>query len=233
GDRTSQHALDVLVRQGLCVLCPLHGHGLRAGDVTNHDWWTGATGAVGLDPAVFGDHEAIEKLCEVLHHVIALWLAVHQHIQTEAFLQLNDAGYFLAQLLNILLIAQDTIAVIRAGLTNIRGLRERTNRRGRQDRQLQRLLRFLTLSESRLTLYLAIRQRGRAVCHLLVVGTGRFSAGTHRAVRAGIGFRSIQWALCQGNNLADLLIGKGEPRGDINWQVRLRLHGVWNMLQRY
>ena len=46
GHRTGEHALDVVLRERLGVLGPLGGHRSRAGDVTNHDWRTGATGAI-------------------------------------------------------------------------------------------------------------------------------------------------------------------------------------------
>ena len=42
---------------------------------------------VGLDPSVLGGHEAVEQLGEVLDHVVALGLAVHQYIQAEALLE--------------------------------------------------------------------------------------------------------------------------------------------------
>ena len=37
------------------------------------------------------DVEAFEVLGEVLDHVVALGLAVHQHVEAELFLQLDDA----------------------------------------------------------------------------------------------------------------------------------------------
>ena len=158
---------------------------------------------------------------------------MNQNVQAEAFLQLNDAGNFLAQFLNILLIGQVAGAVVSAGLTNIGGLWERTNGGGWQCRQTKRLLCFLALRKCRLTLHLALWQRRGAVCHLLVVGTGRFSAGTHGAVRAGISFCRIQRTCSQRYYFTDLFIGEREPCGDIDRQVRLCFHGVWNMLQRY
>src|SRR5699024_9917487 len=118
----------------LCVLSPLHGHCRWTGDVTNHDWWTGATGAIRLDPAVFGDYEAIEKLREVLHHVVALWLTVIQKVQACTPLQLYDAVNFLAQFLIVLLIGRVDCAVVSVRLTDIGGLLERTSGGGWQCR---------------------------------------------------------------------------------------------------
>ena len=48
----------------------------RIGGFTQRD-------AVALHPAVLGEGEAVELLAEVLDHVVALGLAVHQHVEAE------------------------------------------------------------------------------------------------------------------------------------------------------
>src|SRR2546430_11654342 len=45
--------------------------------------------AVGLDPAVLGERKPRELLAKVLDHVVALELAVHEHVQADLFLQLD------------------------------------------------------------------------------------------------------------------------------------------------
>ena len=158
---------------------------------------------------------------------------MNQNVQAEALLQLNDASDFLAQFLNVLLIGQVAGAVVSARLTDIGGLWERTNGGGWQCRQTKRLLCFLALRKCRLTLHLALWQRRGAVSNLLVVGTSRFRTGTHCTVGTSISFCRIQRTCSQSYNFADLFIGEREPCGDIDRQVRLCLHGVWNVLQRY
>src|SRR5699024_3597625 len=116
---TSKHALDVLLRQRLRVLCPLHGHRLWTRDITNHDWRTGSTGTIRLHPTICCDYEAIEKLCEVLHHFIALWIAMKQHIHAQPCLQLNHVRNCLAQFSHVLLITQVAGAMISACLADV------------------------------------------------------------------------------------------------------------------
>src|SRR5665648_308345 len=52
----------------------------------------GAPRAVGLHPAVLGDREAVQQLGEVLHHVVALGLPVHQHVEAQSLLQGDRRG---------------------------------------------------------------------------------------------------------------------------------------------
>ena len=55
-----------------------------------------AARAVGLHPAVLGEGEALELLAEILDHVVALELAVHQHVEADLLL---DADGILGLLL--------------------------------------------------------------------------------------------------------------------------------------
>ncbi len=82
--RAGQHALDRLVGQRLRVGGPVDRHRRGPGDVTVEDRRAHAAAAVGLHPAVLGGGEAVQLLGEVLHHVVALRLAVHQHVQAES-----------------------------------------------------------------------------------------------------------------------------------------------------
>lgn len=80
-DRTGEHALDGLVRERLGVRGPVDGDRLRPRDVAPQDRRTRAARAVRLHPAVARDREPVEVLREVLDHVVALGLAVHQHVR--------------------------------------------------------------------------------------------------------------------------------------------------------
>lgn len=101
--RTGQHAFHRFVGQRLRVLRPLDGDRRRAADVADNDRRLHAAGAVALHPAVLGKDKAIKVLAEILHHVVTLGFAVHQHIETQTLL-LGD------RLLNVF---GDTGAVVR------------------------------------------------------------------------------------------------------------------------
>jgi hypothetical protein len=60
---------------------PVDGHRVAARDVPVEDRWPHATGSIGLHPAVLRGEEPVELLGEVLHHVVAFRLAVHQHVE--------------------------------------------------------------------------------------------------------------------------------------------------------
>ena len=234
--RTSQHALDVLVGQRLCVLRPLGGHGLWARNVTDDDWWTGATGTVGLYPAVFGDHETVEKLREVLHHVVTLWLAVYQHVDAQVFLQLDHGSDLAAQLFDVLLVGELAGAVIGTRTTDLLGLWERTNGGGWQLRQTQFILDLDALCELRLAGNLAFWQLRDALGDGVVVGALGFFTGAQGALGAGEGLLYLVALAVQGSsnghNLGDLLVCEGEPASNVDRQVLFCLNGVWHVLQR-
>ena len=122
--RAGEHTLDVVLRERLCVLGPLGGHRSRAGDVTYDYWRAGAAGAIRLDPAVFGGYEAIEQLSKVLDHVIALRLAVHEYIEAEALLQLNDGLDLILEGGVVVGVGKLALAVRRTRLADFLGLWE-------------------------------------------------------------------------------------------------------------
>ena len=185
----------MLLRQRLRVGDPLNGHGLRAGDVADDDRRTGAAGAIRLDPAVVGDHEAVEQLREVLHHVVALRLAVDQHVDAQALLQLDDRGDLVLLRLDVGGVVDDAGLVVGARLAHLVGLREGADGGGRQLRQVQRLLRLDALVKGGLALDLAVRQGGDAGLDGLVVHARRLAAGAHGAVGAGEGLARGDGAL--------------------------------------
>ena len=68
--------------------------GLGAADVAEQDRRLHAARAVGLHPAELAERVAVELLAEVFDHVVALGLAVHEHVQSQRFLLAHAAGDF-------------------------------------------------------------------------------------------------------------------------------------------
>src|SRR5712692_3415053 len=88
-DGSREHPLHGPVGVGLRERAPPHGHRLGARYVAVDDRRLHVAGAVGLHPAVLGEGEPLELLPEVLHHVVALELAVHEHVESQVFLDLE------------------------------------------------------------------------------------------------------------------------------------------------
>ena len=84
--RSGEHALHRALGQRLGRLPPAHRDRLRPGDVAEQDRRLDAAAAVGLHPAGVREREAVELLAEVLDHVVALGLAVHEHVEAEPLL---------------------------------------------------------------------------------------------------------------------------------------------------
>src|SRR5713226_10773883 len=89
--RAGQHSLHRAGGLGLGEGAPAYRHRPGPRDVAVDDRRLHVARAVGLHPAVLGERESLELLAEVLHHVVALELAVHEHIEAELFLQLQGA----------------------------------------------------------------------------------------------------------------------------------------------
>src|SRR5665811_595363 len=92
---------------------------------------------IGLHPAVLGDGEAVQMLGKILHHVVAFGLAVHDDIQADLLLQVDnvlDLGLHEADVLGL---AQDVPGQLCAASTDVAGLWERADRRGGQERQVK------------------------------------------------------------------------------------------------
>ena len=100
GYRTGEHSLHRQLGARLCEGAPIHGHRLLALHVAIDYWWFHAAGTVALNPSVLGEGKACQLLAEILHHVVALKLAVHQHIQSNLLLPFYAfSGFFLQQLI--------------------------------------------------------------------------------------------------------------------------------------
>ena len=85
-DGAGEHALDGGVGEGLGERRPFDRDGFRARDIPPQDGGACAAAAVTLHPAVGGDGEPVEVLGEVLHHVVTLGFAVHEHIEADVLL---------------------------------------------------------------------------------------------------------------------------------------------------
>ena len=86
------------------------------------------------------DVEAFEVLGEVLDHVVALGLAVHQDVVAELFLQLHNALDLVLHELLVLLVGEVALVVAGTGGADLGGLREGADGGGGQRRQVQGLL---------------------------------------------------------------------------------------------
>lgn len=82
-----------------------------------------------------GGGKAIEALGEVLHHVVALRLTVDQHVQPDRLLGPDDAlNLYLAES-PIVLIRHEARCVLLTRSTDLSGLGEGSDGRGREGRQ--------------------------------------------------------------------------------------------------
>ena len=82
------------------------------------------------------DGEAVELLGEVLDHVVALGLAVHEDVEAELLLQLDDALDLGLHELLVLPRRQLALAGAGPGGADLAGLREGADRGGGQRRQV-------------------------------------------------------------------------------------------------
>src|SRR5690606_30543015 len=167
GHRAGEHALDRTTGQRLRVPGPVHGHRRGPGDVAVDDRRLHAARAVALHPAVAGEGEAVELFAEVLDHVVALELAVHQHVQADALL-LAYAAFGLGGDEGLVPFRrQPAGAEVGAGLADLRGLRERADGGGRVQRQAEALLlRLPARREGRLAAVDALLQRCNSRGHV-------------------------------------------------------------------
>ncbi len=219
------------------MLDPSHGHGLEPADVPVDDRRLHAAGAVALDPAVAGEDEPVEHLAEVLDHVVAFRLAVDQHVEPDLFLDLDGLLDLPAHLGLVLLAGDRPLFERRAGLADLRRLRERSDGRRRQQRQVQILL---LLGQPLVEGTLAGEHRGREPLH----------AGLHLRVVDALRFRDPLEELCvlldrrlnrvppgiqsglENCKFLQLLHGEGEPLANLLVQLRFSLQVHRTVQQR-
>ena len=138
-DRAGQHSLHRPFGQALGMAPPVHRHRPGPCHVAVEDRRPHAARAVALDPSGAGEGEAREAFAEVLDHVVALELAVHQNVEAEAFLPADRPLGLGPQEGVVTRLVEGALAVLGAGLADRFGLGERADRRGRQRGKAQAL----------------------------------------------------------------------------------------------
>ncbi len=174
--------------------------------------------------------EPVEVLGEVLHHVVALRLAVHDDVEADLLLEVDDALDLRLHPVEVVGLGDDALRELRAGTPDVRGLRERSDGRRRQERQLQRLVlggqagRVLPAAEVR------AGQGGFARTYGLHPDAGR--RGTVCESRGGRAQLVLDRLVAvddparEDGDLADLLIGERQPALQARVQLRLVLDVV-------
>ena len=120
-------------------------------DVAEEDRRPHVARAVGLHPGVLGEHVAVHLLGEVLDHVVALGLAVHEHVEADLLLEPDHALDLAAHQVEVLLLVDLALAQPHARLADLGRLRERADRRRREERQAEPLaLRLAAFGEGAL-----------------------------------------------------------------------------------
>ena len=138
--RTSEHPFDRFVGKTLRIFRIEHGDRVFASDITEDDRRLDASCSVGLYPGFFGKYVSSQVFAEEFNHVVALGFAVDQHIQPQFLLQIDA---FFDEAFDVFIVfgsADVAFAVFAAVLLDFPRLREGTDRRCRQQTQLQFLL---------------------------------------------------------------------------------------------
>ena len=156
---------------------------------------------------------------------------MNQDVQSQIFLKANHRSDFFTHALGVVCIRELALGPRSTRATNLGGLREGTNRRGRQQRQVKALaLEFIAKSE-----VLALAIGFSQLCDTLTQ-FGANNAGSsctlckNLAGRLdGLGNRipALAHAAGKGDNLGNLLVGEGQPRVE----VRVK-HGVIPLFER-
>src|SRR5690606_10878124 len=89
--RTGEHRLHRTVGERLRIAPPVNRHRLRPRHVAEQDRRAHAAGAITLHPAVAGEREAGELFAKILNHVIALELAMDEHVKADFLLPADGA----------------------------------------------------------------------------------------------------------------------------------------------
>ena len=138
--RTCEHALDRLVCAASGKDGPSDRDRFFSRDIAPDDRRLDAACAVGQDPCLFGKDVAGKVLAEVLDHVVSFVLAVNEHVEADLFLIL-DAGTDLFFVKSNVLIFRDRACLeVFSVASDVLGLREGADRRGREQRELEKFL---------------------------------------------------------------------------------------------
>ena len=96
GDRPRQHTLDGLVGTTLGEDRPVDRHRRTPTDIAPDDGRLDASGTITLYPGILRKHIPVHLRTEVLHHVVALKLPMHQHVEPDALLQFDALQYLVS-----------------------------------------------------------------------------------------------------------------------------------------
>ena len=60
---------------------------MRTGDIAVDDRWANVPRTEALHPAMAGESETLQLFAKILHHVVALKLAVNEHVNADLLLE--------------------------------------------------------------------------------------------------------------------------------------------------
>ena len=236
--RTGEHALHRAFRERLCMLRPGNRHRMRTADVTEQDGRLHTARPIGLHPAKAAEGIAFQLLAEILHHVVTLGLAMHQHVQAQRFLLTHTAGHL--GLHGLLVGRRINLASLELTtcLADLGRLRERADGGSGKRRQLE--AGPLALRPHRIgALAHRCRPRGALSQRCLyrrVVDTRRTTARLDRLAMGRQldphGISPFMDGTCQQAQLIQLLARKGQPRLQLGIQPVLAGQIHWHMQQR-
>src|SRR5690606_16071450 len=217
GDRAGEHALYHLVGLLLGVTDPVHRHRRRTAEVAMDHRRLDAARTIALHPAEAGETVAFELLGEVFDHVVALRLAMHQHVQPQLLLNGDRTAYFRLHGLGVVACGQRALLECLARQADRRRLREGADGGGREQRELQaRTLQLDPRGEARSPLAVPWLDRGQPRLDDGIMNAWRLRAAElhgaallQRQQYLGI-FRGLDGTR-QGRDLGALLHGERQP----------------------
>ena len=162
-DGSGQHPLHRAGRSRPRIRRPAHGHRTRTGHVAPDDRRRHAAAAIGLHPPVLGEGEPVQLLAEILHHVVAFELAVHQHVQPDVFLPAHRLVDPRLDLPLIRRFRHPSLGHGRPGLADLGRLWEGADGRRREQRQAKPgVLRRAPMGKRAVALFHVRRRRRQA-----------------------------------------------------------------------
>src|SRR5438094_842748 len=234
GHRSGEHPLHRLSGLGLRVRAPAHGHRLGARHVAENDRRLHVPRAVRLHPAVVGEGKAHQLLAEVLDHVVALELPVHQHVKPQLLLQLERARDLICDEAIVRLRRHRSVVQLLARRPHLGRLGERADRGRREERQTQ--LSLPACGVRRGASQILLTHAGRALLDGgLVDPAGRPPPGDESRVRvqlSGDGPPTIPHRPRQRDHLGELLLRERQPALELRVEPALEIEVDRHMQQR-
>ena len=183
-------------------------------DIAKDDGRLHTAGAITLHPSVGRENKSLQPFPEVFHHVIAFEFPMHKDIDTELFLEADTLGRLFFQEGGVIGFGEFPLLEAGTGVADIGGLREGTDRGGREERKTQSpMLLELSFREGRPPG--AVRRADGSGTRLdqgavnSATASARLISGEVLFKRRCIRHRCAQTR--QDHDLGKLLLGKGEP----------------------